>query len=103
MKKIKLDLIKVEEILTREQLKHVVGGSGSFGQSCVDDMDCWTATGGRAYCYQGSCIPYMGEGSSSDGCSDRPMTEQCHGSTFGCCPGTTSTCKPSSVGGYICL
>lgn len=102
MRKIKLDLIKVEEILTREQLKHVVGGAGSFGQPCSDDMTCWIATQGSSYCNRGVCTPYMGEGSSTEGCWDRPMTQQCHGSTLGCCPSPVQTCT-NTVGGYICI
>ncbi|SFA48488.1 hypothetical protein SAMN04488511_107143 [Pedobacter suwonensis] len=102
MKKIKIDLIKVEEILTRDQLKYVVGGAGSFGQSCTNDPDCWEKTGGQAYCSGGKCIPYPGEGSSNTGCADRPIYQQCHGSTLGCCPSSLDTCQ-YTTGGYQCF
>ncbi len=50
MKKLKLNLRYVEEVLTREQLKHIVGGngsgvgSGSYGFKCTYDggwIRCW--------------------------------------------------------------
>ncbi|RVT75309.1 hypothetical protein EOD40_11110 [Flavobacterium sufflavum] len=83
-------------------MKLVVGSGGSFGQPCTNDMQCWQTSGGSAYCYSGVCVPYDGEGSSTAGCWDRPITQQCHGSTFGCCPTDFYTCT-NTVGGYICL
>ena len=35
MKKIKLNLTNVKEVLSREQLKQIIGGSGSDGTHCV--------------------------------------------------------------------
>ncbi len=51
MKKLKLDLKNVQEILTREQMKHIVGGAGScaiyFYSSHASDP--WYSTGPWSY------------------------------------------------------
>lgn len=55
MKKLKLSLGNVEQILTREQLKHIVGGSGSGSENCYSTSDCTAFYGMDSYCYGGYC------------------------------------------------
>lgn len=55
MKTLKLNFGQVDEILTREQLKQIVGGTGSSGPgaSCINDDNC---SGNTPYCIGGSCV-----------------------------------------------
>lgn len=68
MKKLKLNIAHFSEILTREQLKQVVGGSGSGSGSGSGDCPVPCTYSSRAgarcvtnfHCKEGKCGYYMG-------------------------------------------
>lgn len=103
MKKLKLSSLQLsaKEMLTREQMKQVCGGSAPDGAPCANDWDCESE-----FCYLGICNPSgSGSGSGEDpACLSRPVTEQCGGGTYGCCPPIYGGCVYSpQMGTYSCM
>lgn len=57
MKKLKLNFKNTQQVLTREQLKHIVGGSGTGGSDSDEEQNakCTCSDGREAYLYCPDC------------------------------------------------
>lgn len=89
MKKLKLNLsnMKGTEVLTREQLKNIMGGGGS--NTCTSDSEC----GLGKYC----CATT--DGSNIKVCATSTNGTGCPGSVSGC----ATSCNPAGMGNIGCV
>lgn len=106
MKKLKLNLdqLKNTEVLTRDQLRKVLGGmalgsdpTGSGG--CTTDAQC-AYLGPYAECIAGVCEQVSGGSSACT--ADTPAIYRCQSSWYGCCTDPFQSCIYSDAFGWEC-